>query len=402
LSLPTADNDPANVRPLFAAISEYLGSQRDNRCSVPSLFDALRAAPIGARDGILPLALAIYVAINPGEVAIYEDATFVPGVDGHVFQRMLKEPSAFEIQWLPASAQHKQLYAALNDLLHGSDGSPTLITPVKALVAFARRLPPYTRMTSELSAGARRVRDTLLGARDPSKLVLRDLPAAIGIKPFAGTYAPTSSDINTYINQLRKSLEQLENAYPALLSWIGDRIDASLQAHKEERRAVANEVGHLSTRVSDVRLRGLCNRLGDDALEDGPWVESVSAFVAERPPKDWRDDDKHRFDEELKVLSGRLERVRLIADRVPEGSSGAVHVYLTGAAGDEVARIVPAVRGNEQTRVDDLVKRIRDAIGEGKPLTLLAATEYLRQELQRAAVPTTEIIPGQAHLGELN
>jgi hypothetical protein len=157
-------------------------------------------------------------------------------------------------------------------------------------------------------------------------------------------------------------------------------------------------VGQLANRVSDVRLRGFCNRLGDAALDDRLWLESIAAYVAERPPKDWRDDDKRHFEEELRALSARLERVRLIAERVPELGSGAVHVYLTGAAGDEVARIVPPVRGTEQTGVDNLVQRIREAIGEGNPLTLLAATEYLRQELRRGAIPTPESVSQGTHL----
>jgi hypothetical protein len=386
LSLPPAENDPCRVRPLFAAISGFLGRQTDNRCGITALFDELRSEPLGTRDGVLPLALAIYVALNPGEVAIYEDETFVPGVDGHVFQRMLKEPTAFEVQWLPASAQHKKLYSALNDLLHGSNETPTLVTPVRALVSFARRLPAYTRLTNELAASSRRVREALLAARDPSKLLLRDLPTAVGTKPFSSARPPSSADISAYINQLRKSLEQLEGAYPFLMTWIGNRLDVVLQATQGERRQNARDIGQLAARISDVRLRGLCHRLADKALDDVPWLESVAAYIAERPPKDWRDDDKHRFDEELTTLSARLERVRLIAERVPGAGSGAVHVYLTGAAGDEVARIVPAVRGTEQTRVDSLVQRIRDAIGEGNPLTLLAATEYLRQELQRGTL----------------
>ena len=380
LAIPSPETDPCRVRPMFDAMFHALENRPDRRDKVAALIDHLRAEPLGVRDGVLPLAFAVFIAAHPGEVALYEDQTFVPGVDGNLFQRMLKDPGAFEIQWLPADEEYRKLYLELNALLRSTGHQTDLVGSAKALLSFARRLPAYTRTTSDLSTESRRVREALFGARDPAKLILRDLPVAVGVSPFDTGTPPTGAAISSYIGGLRSAINALSGAYDALMVSVGARLGEALHVTSGDPRAEAAAVGvHLRQQVSDVRLRGFCGRLADTSLNDQAWLESVASFVAERPPKDWRDDDTRHFFEELAILSTRLDRVRLIGSN--PASNGAVHVYLTRGTGDEVARIVPAAGKTDEAEVTVLVKKLRAVLGPATPLTLLAATEYLRSEL---------------------
>ena len=65
---------------------------------MPQIFASLRAAPYGVRDGFLPLLLALYLAGQWDQTAVYEDGTFVEKPGANVFQRLAKEPEAFHLQ----------------------------------------------------------------------------------------------------------------------------------------------------------------------------------------------------------------------------------------------------------------------------------------------------------------
>ena len=45
---------------------------------VPAILDKLRDAPIGARDGLIPLILALYMAAKRNETALFEEGTYLP------------------------------------------------------------------------------------------------------------------------------------------------------------------------------------------------------------------------------------------------------------------------------------------------------------------------------------
>src|SRR5262249_47726163 len=96
---PPSGHDPSNVRPVLRHILEILKSNRDGRVKVSEIFAELRKPPFGVRDGLTPLLLAVFVAIHERDVAFYENGRFLREITVYEFQRLMKVPEAFEVQY---------------------------------------------------------------------------------------------------------------------------------------------------------------------------------------------------------------------------------------------------------------------------------------------------------------
>jgi hypothetical protein len=173
-------NDPCNLRPAFDAIEKILKSHDAQRVKVPLILDALRSEPIGARDGLIPLILALYVAARRSQTALFEELTYLPNLDGDIVQRLTKEPEAFELQHCAIEGDRLETFDAIAKVFGVKKGEdPEVLDVVRPLMEFVAKLPEYSRNTKRLSLEAIGIRTILIGARDPAQLIFRDLPQAL-------------------------------------------------------------------------------------------------------------------------------------------------------------------------------------------------------------------------------
>src|SRR5690606_4349341 len=131
--------------------------------------------------------------------------------------------------------------------------------------------------TQRLSETAKAIRDMLLKANDPHKVLFVDLPSLL-----------EATDAKTYVTALREPLKEIATAYPKMLSEVErkmlDALDATsegLSFLRERAESVAGVSGHF-------RLDAFSTRL---ASYDGsrPSVEGILSMAADKPPRDWVD-----------------------------------------------------------------------------------------------------------------
>src|SRR5690606_13600758 len=75
--IPTGKLDTCRLGPAFSVIEEVLEANDGKRVAAPEVINVLRAAPVGARDGLIPLILSLYLAARSRQTAIYEDSTYI-------------------------------------------------------------------------------------------------------------------------------------------------------------------------------------------------------------------------------------------------------------------------------------------------------------------------------------
>ena len=220
-------SDPCNLHPAFAAIEKVLKEHDGQRVKVPVITHELRMNPIGARDGVIPLILALYLAVSSSTTAVYEDSTYIHGLGGEEFQRLQKEPEAFEFQHCAIEGLKLETFQTIATVFGvAQKRDPELLDVVNPLVSFVAALPEYSRNTKKLSQEAIRLRDRLLSARDPATLIFREVPEALGIAPDDGKRLGT---------RLAKIVGELQGSYDQLLTRLGDSIRDSFQTNADIR-----------------------------------------------------------------------------------------------------------------------------------------------------------------------
>ena len=298
---------------------------------------------------------------------------------------------------------------------------------MRAIVRRVAALEPYARRTGRLGETARRVRDAVLQAREPARLLFEDLPAACGcariVAAPAGapatvarrdpgpstvgggggdTVAVDSTDLAgptaaapagegggaRFADGLRAALREIEGAYDALLDRTRRKLADALHLPAAPP-ALAAELRPRAAQIRDVAaepaLAGFVLRAADDALDPDDLLISLRTQLADRPPQDWSDADEDRFTVRLADVARRFRNAEAlrIGSGGPDDRQGAVLLAVTRRGRTERKRVLP-LRPADHARVDRLRKRLL-AVLEGDRNAAAAAPEDALTALALAA-----------------
>lgn len=380
--VPPKRSDPCRLKPSFDAIKKLLKDHDAQKVPVPTVLQKLREAPIGARDGLIPLILALYVAANRNETALFEDNTFTPILDGDLIQRLTKEPEAFEIQRCIIEGARMEIYEAIAKAfkLEIAD-DPQVLDVVRPLMHFVATLPEYVRNTKKLSHEAVAVRNLLLTARDPAQLIFRDLPNAI---------TPGKNKKDGLAAKVSALVAELSGSYDSLLGRLSSAITETFGT-TVPLPIFRNEIGIRSKAIADklveIDVKAFTLRIGDTGLQDRQWLESMANHLSKKSASRWNDTDEEIFHQRLVVLSQRMLRAEAaqggIGHKLADGGGKrAVRLLLTKPDGNEQGEIFHWSE-DEQGMVDELTTKIEHLLKEHGRAALGAAAKAIWNHLEK-------------------
>jgi hypothetical protein len=384
-------NDPLRLAPSLAKIHELLVAADTTRCPVPQLFNALRTAPYGVRDGFLPLLLAVYLAGHWDQTAIYEDGTFIEKPGSNVFQRLTKEPEAFDLQHCSIRGVRRELFNQVASLLgFPATRHPDVLQIVRPLMLFAAQLPEYSLYTErQVTAATRRVRKELLNSREPATLFFHDLPRALSFEPFSAEHTKTKpQDATKFAEALNSAVLDLRESYPRMLKRVTEAILSSFRFNgsvSEFREQFSWRIKSVEHALTDPELKVFAVRVADPALGDREWSESIATYVGRKAPERWRDTDEDEFHHRLTAFAGRFVRAEAagfngkVVD--PEKIGRAVRLTLTRPDGREVDRVIHW-SAREDPAVERAKGQLRHLMQELGPTAMAAAAQYVWDFLQ--------------------
>jgi hypothetical protein len=276
--------DEGNAQPFWKLWEATRAMFADSgaRVSVADIHEKWSLPPYGVRDGVKPVILCAFLLAHKSNVALYKDGFFIPRLTDADLDEYLQDASRFSMRWIQIDEAKSSILAGISKILAEVGAASEARDPLEAargLVALVFGLPAWSQRTSNITVEARGVRDTLLKASDPHKVLFVDLAALL-----------ESSGGASYVDALRAPIAELAGAYDALLKQIeasmfealdapADRLDR-LRARAE---AVAGVTGHLRQDAFAARL----------AAYDGSKmaIEGILSLAANKPPRDWIDRD---------------------------------------------------------------------------------------------------------------
>ena len=378
LTIPSKNEDHRNVRPAFERLKQRLREAGGRRVSVAELQAALAASPYGVHAGLFFVFLAVFVRMQPRDLALYEEGTFVPEIGGDEFARMVKRPERFGFQLVEVRGLRSEVFDRLLNLLVPEEEKQDrveLLDVVRPLLKFYSALPVYSRRSKAVSPVAVAVREALASAREPAALLFEDLPRACDVKPVAARKTKASSAaLEEYVTRLHNALVELDRAYPALL----ERVDASIGSafrggESWSRTDVSSLAARLGTRLQEPRLRGFARLLADSTLEGRGWTEAMGSFVLGEPPAHWNDGTASRFAGEVHGLVTAFNHALSLAEADvwgdPDDDRYSVKVSLTQPNGQGQERVVlidevEAKRAMQvATKIERVLAKEVDAVG---------------------------------------
>jgi hypothetical protein len=362
------DDHLTNALPALRRIIQIISATPDTRVPITQLLATLRRPPYGLRDGLFPILLAVVAIVEEQEIAFYENGTFLRDVGRDAFLRMTRAPERFDIQYCRIEGVRSELFAKLIRLLDLSftpDQDPELLDVVRKLCQFVANLPEYARNTKRLSATAIRVRDVILEAREPARMIFHDLPTACGFAEFHSGESRSDGPVSEFICKLKDSLDELRNAvvnlHARICTALSLEFDYDGQPASQYRPKLAKRARQLLVNVTENKMTTFANRLFDETLLEPEWLESLGSFLAVRPPSRWKDQDEDYFERELASVAGRFKRAETIGFRATSGQH-AMRVSVTRADGCERQEVIhfeereADVMGDLEAHISELIK----------------------------------------------
>lgn len=381
---------------MWAAGRAFLASADGARVPLSRLHDTWSQPPFGIRAGVVPIyALALLLAYE-AEVAVYLDGQFVPQMDAFFVDRMLQSADAVEVRRFRLAGVARSTLERLSGLLsERAKGVQSLdaLSVAKPLVSFTRALHPWVRRTRTLAPVTLACRDTILRASDPVSLLFEDLPKACNLPPIAHSASDVSS-LDTYTTLLRQSLDELRSAYPLLLDklsqQVGDLLGRPLRS-ETGRFDLSQRAGAVAGVSGDFRLDAFATRLktASDSVE---WLESIGGLAANKPVRDWIDNDIDRALFELADLCARFRRVESVARTIAKRDElGALALIVdTQDAGGtllQVSEVLPGERDIAMSVLAELKARLQQrGLGAERLLSIMA--EMTRQAVSEQSTST--------------
>ena len=364
--------------------------------SVADLYAAVKAPPIGLKDGPIPVLLTAWLLHRADDIAIYEDGTYQPALSAELLERLVKAPQRFAVKEFDLAGPRARV---LNSVLDAAGLVPsdritgrnaTVLRAAAPLLSQVRSLPAFTRNTRKaLSTDAEQVRDALLKAREPDVLLFETLPAACGLPPVP-TRRPRDKAardaahalVDDYARRLAAALSELNGAFDATLADCASAMSDELTTReplRELREDLRVRARTLITEVLEPRLRSFLLTAAGADLDDAAWLEAMVLTVTGRPPAAWNDDDLARFHANLHDLASTFRRVEALhieaAARSNDGFT-ARRIAVTEPDGTETSEVVWMDHATAETvtaLAAEVITQAANQLGPNGPRALLAA-----------------------------
>lgn len=265
--------------PLWDA-TRALFSGAEARVGAHEIYALWSAPPFGMKNGIQPVVLTAFMLAHKANIAVYKDGMFAPRLTDFDIDELLQDPGRFSLRWVAIDEDKNRILDGISKLLAEigeTAGADDPLEAARGLVAMVFNLPEWARRTQRLGETAKAMRDMLLRANDPHKVLFVDLASLLN--------AP---DGKAYVEALRAPLQELAGAYDKMLTDVEGKMLEALDASKSDLEALRQRAHAVSGVSGDLRQDAFATRLSNfDGTRTS--LEGILSLAAEKPPRDWVD-----------------------------------------------------------------------------------------------------------------
>jgi hypothetical protein len=274
-------DDTARMFGLWQAAKQAISDGDAKGVKATEIYAQWANVPYGLKSGLMPVFLLAFALTHSEHIAVYRDGMFEPKLTDVDADELLQDARRFTLRWVEKDSNHIAALASIAAALQACGFPVAGHSPLdvsRGLVKLAFSLPHWAKRTQSVSKQAKSVRDILLRASDPNRLLTIDLPATLGVP---------MTEIGSVIEPL---LKELLDAYPQMLRRVDTRMATALDASDDAESELYERAAPVSKLGADLRLQSFASRLmkRNGSLEA---IEGILSLAANKPPRDWTDLD---------------------------------------------------------------------------------------------------------------
>ena len=299
---PADTEKSSSVQNLWKAAEELL-FEPQALTTLSALYARWNDAPFGINKGLLPIfALAFYLA-NRKHLAVYMDGVFTPDITEAILDEWLQDPKRVAWRFVKLESTEQDILRALSEKLseqlNKSVGQDPLDS-ARALVSIVFGIPHWTRRTEQLKPETKKIRQLLLHASDPHKVLFVDLPETL-----------KTTEANQIADRIAAAASEMVNAFRLRLRTIEANVMRALD-QDQDWKALNNRGKQVSGIGAEFKLEAFISRLTtyQSAQID---LEGLLMLAIGKPSKDWTDHDLDAGEVQLLQWAERFRRLEVVA-----------------------------------------------------------------------------------------
>lgn len=365
--------------PVWENIERFCLSAKDRPASLDKIFQKLQKPPFGVKAGLIPILLAAVIIAHSDETSVYKDGIFIPVLGAEHFELLVKNPARFSVKSYSLSGIRAEVFKELEGVMSGSVSlsnqtrNKTLLGLITPFLKFVRKLSAYSKQTKTLTAQAQAVRQALLEAPEPDKLLFELLPEACGFSPIPAEGVVDSELPRKFRAQLTLTLKELDESYEVLLGKCRMQLYEAFAVRQDVARLredLRSRASYFTGRSIEPILTRFIFAATETAANDELWLQSVLMVVSDKPVESWKDTDVDSFGLKLADLARRFKHLETIIkdnDVLWHSRAEARRVSLVRTDGSELHDIA-WIDETERSLLEDKADEIIENLSFDKPL----------------------------------
>ncbi|ECP2507132.1 ATP-binding protein, partial [Salmonella enterica] len=217
---------------------------------------------------------------------------------------LLQDSSRFHMKKIIIDENKNNLLSKIREILIQLNIPSTGEEPLeiaRSLVGMVYALPEWSKRTSTLSEDSKKMRDLLLRASDPHKLLFVDLP-----------FTFLSKNERELLEKIECSIKELVHSYDSLLENIRNKMLIALDAINSDYTEIKERANTVSGISGDFRFDAFSTRL-KELDETNESIESILSLAANKPTRLWSDNDIDIALIEIAAWSKKFKRIEILS-----------------------------------------------------------------------------------------
>lgn len=291
LSAPRS-GDKNNLKPVWDAIHQFIFDPPVEQRSIEDLYEIMKISPYGLLDGVIPIIFCAFMTVNGKNTTLYREGSLIPEPGIADWEIFIRRPELYSVAGCVVTGQQA---AILERFARGLKTEAATMPVVRALIQNVKRLPEFAWRTQRLHKHTLIFRKAIDQAHSPERLLFKELPEAFELTEF-GSETINDTKVNQFFDELNKALKELADATPVIRLWARDEFLSACELPASELGwgVFIDEARHLVEKVVNPNLLPLLKR-ASEAMDHDQALDSVLAFIANRPLHSWSDVDVDRF-----------------------------------------------------------------------------------------------------------
>jgi len=378
-------NTDDGIYHVWKAIEGFCRSAKDAQRNISLLYDELEAPPYGAKKGIIPVLFLSVLLYHNEYISVYIDGTFIPLLGTEHFELLVKKPERFAVKYFEILGVRAEVFRELGKILSADSSkksqvlrNSTILSIVKPLVRFVKKLPAYTLSTdSRITTDAKAVRKALLEAKEPDQLLFDALPRACGLSPITGKETDAKTIVKAFRKKLVQALSSLQTSYDDMLGHCEQLLKKAFAIRidsNEFRGNLRYRAMNLLSQVIEPRLKSFILSCSDIESDNKSWLESILLIISHKPPRSWTDEDVIIYETKLSDIARRFMNLEALQKEIAIPSEGidARRITVTYPDGNEIHQMLWIDRDN-QSNIDRIADQIIEKYNLGDEANLKQA-----------------------------